>query len=1172
MAAGRGASAHRGPSPRRGATLRRMASFIHLHAHSAYSLSEGAIKAEKLPALARANGMPAVALTDTANLFGALEFSQACTGKGVQPILGCQLFLGRGQTDEAGGGRASDPNRLRPDPLVALAMTPAGYENLQRLSSEGFLGTDPSGSPCITLDQLGAHSEGLMLLTGGTTGPLGRLLAEGRKDAASRLLARLKEQFDDRLVVELQRHGLPIERIIEPGLLALADAAGLPLVATNDVYFAESSMHLAHDALLCIAESRVLAEQDRRRVTAEHFFKSAEAMRTLFADLPEACDNTLAIARRCAVMAESKKPELPICPKVTPGMTEAETVADMAKTGLEGRLEAQGTPEDARGPYRERLAYELSVIESMGFSGYFLIVADFIQWAKRQDIPVGPGRGSGAGSVAAWALLITDLDPMRWGLLFERFLNPERVSMPDFDIDFCQDRRDEVIKYVVREYGADRVAQIITFGKLQAKAAVRDVGRVMGLPYGQVDRIASLIPFNPAKPVTLAQAIDGEPKLQEMRDYDEQVSRLLEIALELEGLYRNASTHAAGVVIGRKPLMEIVPLYRDPRSEMLITQYSMKYVEQASLVKFDFLGLKTLTVLQRAVAMLKGQGIEIDLEKLPLDDAKTYTMLARGDAAGVFQFEGQGMRECLRMMRPDRFEDLIAAVSLYRPGPMANIPAYCQRKHGEKWQPPHPAIMGIVGETYGILVYQEQVMQISQELAGYSLGGADLLRRAMGKKIRSEMEAQRKIFVEGAVKNDVPEAKAGEIFDLMEKFAEYGFNKSHAAAYALVAYQTAWLKANHPVAFLAASMSLDLGNTDKLAGHMQEAARLGIAVLPPDVNLSDAEFCLEVREDGSVAIRFAMAAVKRVGLGAMRDLVAARKASNRFASLSDFAGRVDPKLLNKMQMENLARAGAFDSLEQNRARMVQGAESVLRAAQEAAERRANPTRDMFGAEAAPPPLRLPEAQDWPLLERLTYEAEAVGFHLSAHPLDSYRKALNKLGVVNSAEVADRARAGAGRLKLAGTVVAVKTGRTKSGNKMAWVKFSDAQGSFEVTFFSEGLARAGEFLAEGTALVISTEVRLDGDTVRLTAQEVEPLDKAAASMGTGLRVWLEKTDAVGHIRDVLVREGRGRGRVVVVPMTGPGQEVEIALPGTFNVSPKLIQAMKVLPGVSNVEEI
>ncbi|MDU7524469.1 MAG: DNA polymerase III subunit alpha, partial [Roseomonas mucosa] len=721
-------------------------SFVHLHVHSAYSLAEGAIKADKLPGLARKLGMPAVALTDTSNMFGGLEFAQYATKENVQPIMGCQLWLSRRATEER-----PEPMRCQPDPVVALAMDRQGLVNVQRLSSLGWLGEDISGLPCIDLDQLRECSEGVTLLTGGTRGPLGRLLLEGRRDPAEHLLRTLHEAFGDRLAVELTRHGTDRDRAAEPGLIALADLVSVPLVAANDVHFAEARMYEAHDALLCIAHGRTLAEPDRPRCTPEHWFKPPEVMRKLFADLPEACDNTLAIARRCAVMAETRKPELPICPKVQPGMTEAETVRDMAKRGLEARLDAQGTTD--REPYRERLAFELDIIEKMGFAGYFLIVADFIQWAKAQDIPVGPGRGSGAGSVAAWALTITDLDPMQFGLLFERFLNPERVSMPDFDIDFCQDRRDEVINYVRREYGEDRVGQIITFGRLQAKAVVRDVGRVMGMPYGQVNKIAELIPFNPAKPVSLRQAIDGEPRLQELQKADETVARLMETALELEGLFRNASTHAAGVVIGRKPLIDIVPLYRDPRAPDLVTQYSMKYVESASLVKFDFLGLKTLTVLQRAVQMLAKQGIEVDLARIPLDDAKTYEMLARGDSASVFQFESQGMRDVLRMMRPDRFEDLIAAVSLYRPGPMANIPAYCQRKHGEAWDAPHPKMRALVEETYGILVYQEQVMQISQELAGYSLGGADLLRRAMGKKNRAEMEAQRKIFVEGATRN-----------------------------------------------------------------------------------------------------------------------------------------------------------------------------------------------------------------------------------------------------------------------------------------------------------------------------------------------------------------------------------------------------------------------------------
>ncbi|MBB5693437.1 DNA polymerase III subunit alpha [Muricoccus pecuniae] len=1148
------------------------ASFVHLHVHSAYSLAEGAIKADKLPGLARKAGMPALALTDTATMFGALEFSQYATKEGVQPIIGCQLWLARAR--EADRPEAA---RLPPDPVVALAMDRPGLENLQRLSSLGWLGEDPSGKPAINLDQLRENGAGIFLLTGGTHGPLGRLLAEGRRAQAEALLAALREAYGDNLAVELTRHGTDHDRAVEPGLLAIADAAAVPIVAANDVYFANAAAHEAHDALLCIAEGRTLAEPDRRRLTAEHWFKPPAAMRELFRDLPEACDNTLAIARRCAVMAETKKPELPVCPKVQPGMTEAETVRDMAKRGLEARLDAQGTPEEKRPEYRERLEFELSVIEKMGFSGYFLIVADFIQWAKAHDIPVGPGRGSGAGSVAAWSLLITDLDPLRFGLLFERFLNPERVSMPDFDIDFCQDRREEVINYVRQEYGPDRVGQIITFGRLQAKAVVRDVGRVMGMPFGQVNKIAELIPFNAAKPPTLQEALDGEPRLREMRETDENVDRLMQTALQLEGLYRNASTHAAGVVIGRRPLIEIVPLYRDPRSEMLVTQYSMKYVESASLVKFDFLGLKTLTVLQRALDILKGQGVEVDLTAIPLDDAKTYEMLARGDAAGVFQFESQGMRDVLRMMRPDRFEDLIAAVSLYRPGPMANIPAYCARKHGQAWEPAHPAMRGLVEETYGILVYQEQVMQISQELAGYSLGGADLLRRAMGKKIRSEMEAQRKIFVDGATKNGIPEDKAGEIFDLMERFAEYGFNKSHAAAYALVSYQTAWMKANHPVEFLAAIMSLDMTNTDKLASHLQEASRLGIKVLPPDVNRSDAEFAVEPRktEDGADVkdIRFALAAVKRVGLTAMQDLVRARKEGGRFRSLTDFADRVDPKLLNKMQVENLARAGAFESLDPNRARVTEGAEAILRRAQAAAEDRSSAQIGLFGApgsSADTPPLRLRDMPDWPQLDRLAQEAEAIGFHLSAHPLDEYKDVLRKLNVCPIARMTERAQAGAARLKLAGTVIGTKERTTKTGSRMAWVRISDASGSTEVTCFSEILGKCREMLVEGNAVLFTSEVKADGEAVRLTALDCEPLERAAQSVGAGLRIEIAAMEALTPLRSLLEREGKGRGEVVIIPRTGPGQEVELSLPGRWNVSPRLAQALKVIPGIEAVE--
>jgi DNA polymerase III subunit alpha len=1138
--------------------------FVHLSCHSAYSLSEGAIKPDKLAGLAAQHGMPAVAITDTANLFGALEFSQACTGRGVQPIIGCQLALSRTEAERRDGPRPPA------DRLVLLAQNATGLANLMKLSSAAFLETEAGDAPQVTLARLAAHAEGLMLLTGGAEGPLGRLLAEGQAKEANALAAALHEAFGpDRMVVEIERHGTDLERASEPHLLALAERMGLPIVATNNVFYGPAAMHEAHDALLAIASGKPLASPDRRRVTPEHWFKPADAMRKLFADLPDAADNTLSIARLCAVMAETRKPLLPVSPKVRGAMTEAETVRAMAAEGLAIRL--ANVPEAERAKYTERLEYELGVIERMGFAGYFLIVADFIQWAKAHGIPVGPGRGSGAGSVAAWALAITDLDPLRWGLLFERFLNPERVSMPDFDIDFCQDRRDEVIRYVQGEYGSDRVAQIITFGKLQARAVVRDVGRVLELPYGRVNEIATLIPNNPAKPTTLQQAIDGEPRLQEFRDRDEAVKRLLEIALQLEGLYRHASTHAAGVVIGDRPLAELVPLYKDPRSDFLVTQYSMKHVEAAGLVKFDFLGLKTLTVLQRAEKFLAEQGTPVDLNHLPLDDEKTFAMLQRGDAGGVFQFESAGMRDVLRQMKPDRFEDLIAAVALYRPGPMANIPAYCARKHGEPWAAPHPAIHQCLAETYGIMVYQEQVMQISQVAGGYSLGAADLLRRAMGKKIRAEMEAQRKIFTDGAEAKGIPAAKAVEIFDLMERFADYGFNKSHAAAYAMVAYQTAWLKANHPVAFLAASMSLDIGNTDKLAAFKQEAATMGVAILPPCVNASGADFRIERGADGGLAVRYALAAIKKVGAAAMEGIVAAQP----FASLADFADRTEPTLLNRQQVENLARAGAFDRLDANRARLVASAETILKRAQGAAEARSTNQIALFGGPAdAAAPLRLPDLADWPTMDRLAQEREAIGFHLSAHPLDDYGRILKRLGVVPCAFVAARAAQGATRLKLAGSVVDVKERTTSRGTRMAWVRLSDASGGVEVTVFSEVLNAARDLIKPGAMLILTTTAKLEGEALRLTVEEVEPLDRAAASAGEGMRVWLEGTAALPHIRALLDQAGRGRGRVVLLPKLDitEADGVEVALPGGWQVTPRLAQALKVMPGVAHVEEV
>ncbi|MFT8471896.1 DNA polymerase III subunit alpha [Acetobacter persici] len=1136
------------------------ADFVHLRVHSAYSLSQGAIRVPEMVSLTKEMRMPAVAITDSGNLFGALEFSQYTSKSGIQPIIGCQLGL-PSRNDKPGS-----PS----EPIVMLAQDEVGLANLQYLSSTGFRESDPA-DPVISMDVLCEHSEGLLLLTGGTRGPVFQMLADGQRDEAERWLAQAREAFGDRLIVELHRHNLPVEKAVEPGVLALADQFGLPLVATNECFFPRPEMYEAHDALICIAQGRTMAERDRWRVTPEHWFKSPEMMRALFADLPDACDNTLEIARRCAVKVETRKPLLPVCPKVREGATEDETLRAMAWEGLEKRLSGMSMDEETRQKYKDRLAFELDIISSMGFPGYFMIVADFIQWGKAHDIPVGPGRGSGAGSLAAWALTITDIDPIPFNLLFERFLNPERVSMPDFDIDFCQDRRDEVIAYVRREYGPDRVAQIITFGKLQARAAVRDVGRVLGLPYGMVNRVAELIPNNPAKPTTLKEAIAGEPKLQEMRDNDEALRRLLEIGQQIEGLFRHASTHAAGVVIGDRPLVELVPLYRDPKSDMLVTQYNMKFVEQAGLVKFDFLGLTTLTILQRGVGFLKKMGIEVDLSRIPLNDAATYEMLSKGDTAGVFQFEGAGMRDVLKQMRPTRLEDLIAAVALYRPGPMANIPDYCRRKHGEAWEPPHEEIRDILEETYGIMVYQEQVMQIAQKMAGYSLGGADLLRRAMGKKIRAEMDTQREIFTEGATKRGIDRDKAVEVFDLMAKFADYGFNKSHAAAYALVSYQTAWMKANYPVAFLAGCMSLARERTEKLAALRQEAERMGIKVLPPDVNKSEADFSVETLPDGTHGIRYALAAVKKVGFSAMEALVATR-GNKPFKDLADFAMRIDPKQINRMQMENLAKAGAFECLDKNRALAFNSADTILRRAQSQAQEAASGQIGLFGGGGHVEPLRLAKCQDWPEFERLAMEAEAIGFHMTAHPLDSYGTVLRRLDVTRCSGLLSAAEAGVGRVRIAGCVVDRKERPTRTGNKMAWVRLSDSSGGCEVTLFSEVLTRVRDSLTAGTAVLVTADMKLEGEAMRLTATDVVELEQAAAQAKSELRIWVEQEDALPRLNEILTEQKGGSSRIVLLPGVAETCDVEIRLRGGYRVTPLLGQKLKMLEGISRVEQV
>src|SRR6056297_2715295 len=914
--------------------------FIHLRVHTEYSLLEGAVRLKKLPGLCAEAGMPAVAVTDTNNMFAALEFSVTAQGAGVQPIMGCQVDV---EYVQAQPGERVKP----PAPVVLLAQNEEGYEHLMKLNSCLYLRGDGQ-LPHVTVEELERHVGSVICLTGGPDGPVGRLLQAGQRPAAQALMERLKAAFGDRLYVELQRHpgedGAPeAERLTERGFVEMAYAMELPLVATNDVYFPQEKMYEAHDAMICVAEGAYVDQSaPRRRLTPQHYFKTPGEMATLFADLPEAIENTVEISKRCAFGAYRRDPILPRFAD-----DEVEELRRQAKEGLEARLAViphATSVED----YHKRLDFELDIIEGMGFPGYFLIVADFIKWAKEHDIPVGPGRGSGAGSLVAYALTITDLDPLRYSLLFERFLNPERVSMPDFDIDFCMDRREEVIQYVQEKYGRDKVGQIITFGALLSKAAVRDIGRVLQMPYGQVDRLSKMIPVEGVKPVSIEQALAQEERLREAAKSEEVVDRLLNYGQQVEGLLRNASTHAAGVVIGDRPLDELVPLYQDPRSDMPATQFNMKWVEQAGLVKFDFLGLKTLTVIQNAIEQIHNEGRDLhiaadgstiyepfpgaenDIGQIPLDDAKTYELYARARTVAVFQVESSGMMDALKRMKPTCIEDIVALVALYRPGPMENIPKYCEVKNGlSDRETLHPSIDHILDETQGIIVYQEQVMQIAQEMAGYSLGGADLLRRAMGKKIQEAMDAERPKFIAGAKENGVDKAKAREVWDLLEKFANYGFNKSHAAAYAVVSYQTAWLKANHPVAFMAAVMNCDIHLTDKLAVHAEEVRRgLGIGIVPPCVNRSLASFSVS---EGQLV--YALGALKNVGPEAMGLIVAARDGGEGgprpFATLFDLARRVDLKRIGKRPLEMLARSGAFDQLDSNRRRVFQALDPLV---------------------------------------------------------------------------------------------------------------------------------------------------------------------------------------------------------------------------------------------------
>lgn len=1170
-------------------------SFIHLRVHSAYSLAEGAITAKDVIKLAKANDMPAIAITDTHNMFGAMEFSLSAPGEGIQPILGTSIAL------KISTGPMTDD--VYKD-LVLLVKDEKGYLNLSELMSRSYTIYGQDGDPHIDFADLQELNEGIICLTGGYNGPLGYLLSAKHENRAEELLDNLQASFGDRLYIELSRHGLQQEEFCEKYFLDWAYAKNIPLVATNNVFFKNKEMHQAHDALLCISGGNYVIEDNRRKETVEHYFKTPAEMRELFKDIPEACNNTIQIAKRCSHFLEVKDPLLPHA-DCGEGRTENEELRFQAEKGLRERMDIfvytdDMTPEEKeakRKEYFDRLDFELSIIIQMGFPGYFLICMDFIKWAKSNDIPVGPGRGSGAGSIVAWSLYITNLDPIPLDLLFERFLNPERVSMPDFDIDFCQSRRGEVIQYVQNKYGKDSVAQIITFGKLKAKAVVRDVGRVLQMSYFEVDKVAKLIPMD-AK--TIQDALDTEVELDVLRRTDEKVERLIEVAQKLEGLYRHASTHAAGVLIGDRPLPQLVPLYVDPKSDldMPSSQFNMKTIEQTGLIKFDFLGLKTLTVIKRALKIIKATyDVDLDIDTIPIDDKKTFELLQRADTIGVFQLESSGMQDVIARLKPTNFDDIIALVSLYRPGPMDNIPTYIAVKHGkQKANYYHPIIQKILEPTYGIPVYQEQVQQIAQTMAGYSLGEGDMLRRAMGKKIKEAMDVERPKFIAGSEKNGVSRKKAEEVFDVLEKFASYGFNKSHAAAYALIAYQTAYLKAHYPVAFMTALMHLDVDNPEKLAIFRQDARDMGIDVLPPHVNKSRSNFAVEkntstdsVSEGSQDVIRYALGAIKGVGVGAMKSLVEERLENGEFKGVFDLVERVGDKGINKKQLEGLTYAGALDSIHPNRAQIIESMDILSKYASTYCSEKNSNQVSLFGGEdmkLETPKLAI--VKPWNNGEKLEYEFKAVGMYLSAHPLDIYNKTLKAMDVIEFKDVIKEVRnTGKDYVRLAGMITAIQQRVSKRGNKFAFVGLSDASGSYEVTLFSEVLENCKDVLEVGKSVVVSATADVQEDSVKLLAAALKDLESEMAKATKSIKVHIVDEKAVAPMQEILKEAGAGKVKVDVImtvydavtDASGDDDEataftqakkVEMSI-GKFNLIPNTIDEIRVIEGIGKVED-
>jgi DNA polymerase-3 subunit alpha len=1085
--------------------------FVHLHLHSQYSLLDGAIKLDELVARAKEFNMPAVAVTDHGNMFGAVEFYTKAKKAGIKPIIGCEVYVAPGSRFTKGNARGSSEASYH---FVLLCMNLEGYKNLCRMVSAGYR----EGfyyKPRIDWSLLEEHNEGLIALSACLGGELPTLINLNQPKEALERARAISQIFDDnRFYLELQENYLPEQAKANAGLIEISRELNLPLVATNDCHYLAKEDAFAHEVLLCIQTGKTMDDPNRMRFPNEEFyFKSAEEMISLFPEYPQAIENSLKIAERCNLELDFDTYHFPQYAKPV-DKTLDEVLAENSRTGLVDRLaeirKVREVSAEEEEVYRERLETELDCIKQMGFPGYFLIVADFINWGKDNDIPVGPGRGSAAGSLVAFAIRITDIDPIPYNLLFERFLNPERISMPDIDVDFCIYGRERVIDYVREKYGAPNVAQIITFGTMLAKGVLRDVGRALNIPYGEVDKIAKLVPN--VLGITLKQAIEQEPQIQALIDKDSKVKNLINISLALEGLTRHASTHAAGVVVTPKPLPEYLPLYVDPKSGGQVTQYPMSYVEKIGLVKFDFLGLKTLTVIENAVRLVRAGGHpDFDLKLISDDDAKTYELLSHGETTGVFQLESSGMKEYLVKLKPSCFEDLIAMVALYRPGPLGSgmVDSFIKRKHGEEeFNYDFPQLEPILKDTYGVIVYQEQVMLIAQVLGNYSLGGADLLRRAMGKKKAEEMAKQKAIFLDGAKQGGLDLKKAEGVFDLMEKFAAYGFNKSHSAAYALVAYHTAYLKAHYPVEFMAALLTEDMENTDKVIKNINEVRAMGIEVLPPDINASDRSFTVP---EGN--IRFGLGAVKGVGAAALESILLERK-DGPYETLQEFCERVDLRKVNKKVVEALIKCGAFDSLGGKRAQYWAALEDAMEIGQRLQKEQASGQESLFGSEeivsvGGHSYGKLPDVEEWDEKTLLSYEKEALGFYVSGHPLAQYSDAIKRYATCETAELQERKDKES--IRVAGIVSGIKELMTKKGDRMAFVSLEDLQGSVEVVVFPEVYAASMDLLKGDEPLLVSGELDIGEESCKMLASEVELLSEVQQNQARRVHLRLKTAD-------------------------------------------------------------